>query len=82
MCNPGEKGLALVSRGEHLPAFCCSLMDLGNGEIGSPESFPWERLGLPQYLLWVVVGKWAIHFLLGPFLFCFLQPHLPHPPTH
>lgn len=38
-----------------------------------------EGLGLPVGRLWDATGKWAIRFLLGPFLFWSLQPR-PQPP--
>lgn len=37
------------------------------------------KAGFPVGRLWDATGKWAIHFLLGPFLFWSLQPR-PHPP--
>ena len=80
MCNPGEKGLALVSRGEHLPAFCCSLMDLGKEGTGFPEFFSLGKAGPPAVPALGCVGEMGHSLSAGTILILFSAAPPPPPP--
>lgn len=86
MCDLRRICLSSVSRGQQ----ACTL-DPRFGKVGRlpPKMVPGLFLGLhlrgpwlPRGRLWDATGKWAIHSLLGPFLFWPLQPASPPPPIN